>query len=134
MPFLTVKENIALPFLYASQAVAESRIQELLDDMGLAGKSTRYPAELSGGEQQRVAIARALVLGADLILADEPTGNLDAAPAQDVLDLFERLIPLGKTVLMVTHDPTVAARARRQIRLENGKSVADHAVEKVGQP
>ena len=133
MPFLTVKENIALPFLYASQGVSETRIQELLNDMGLAGKSTRYPAELSGGEQQRVAVARALVLGADLILADEPTGNLDAATAQDVLDLFERLIPQGKTVLLVTHDPTVAARARRQIRLENGRSVTDHTVEKVGQ-
>jgi putative ABC transport system ATP-binding protein len=133
LPFLSVKENVALPFLYASQPVAETRIQELLDDMGLAGKITRYPAELSGGEQQRVAIARALVLGADLILADEPTGNLDAATAQDVLDLFERLIPHGKTVLLVTHDPAVAARARRQIHLENGKSVTDPA-EKVGQP
>ena len=122
-----------MPCPYASQGVSETRIQELLNDMGLAGKSTRYPAELSGGEQQRVAVARALVLGADLILADEPTGNLDAATAQDVLDLFERLLPQGKTVLLITHDPPVAAGERRQIRLENGRSVTDHTVEKVGQ-
>ena len=123
MPFLTVKENVALPYLYAKQPVSDARIQELLEEMGLAAKGTRYPGELSGGEQQRVAIARAVVLGADLILADEPTGNLDAATAQDVLDLFERLLPLGKTVLLVTHDPAIAARARQQIRLEDGKAV-----------
>jgi putative ABC transport system ATP-binding protein len=89
---------------------------------------------LSGGEQQRVAIARALVLGADLILADEPTGNLDTATAQDVLDLFDRLIPLGKTVLLVTHDPSVAARASRRILLENGKALTENAAEKAGKP
>jgi len=135
LPFLTVQENIALPYLYAGgQTVAEARIKELLDSMGLSGKGTRYPGELSGGEQQRVAIARALVLGADLILADEPTGNLDAATAQEVLALFEQLINLGKTVVLVTHDPTVAARARRQIRLEGGKVGSENTVEKVGQP
>jgi ABC-type lipoprotein export system ATPase subunit len=117
-----------------SRGEATKRGVELLDYLGLRERLNHRPSELSGGEQQRVAIARALVLGADLILADEPTGNLDAATAQDVLDLFERLIPQGKTVLLVTHDPTVAARARRQIRLENGKSVADAAIEKVGQP
>jgi putative ABC transport system ATP-binding protein len=136
LPFLSVEENIALPFLYAtgSQAVDTTRIEELLTSMGLAGKGKRFPGELSGGEQQRVAVARALVLGADLILADEPTGNLDAATAQEVLALFEKLIELGKTVLLVTHDPLIAARARRQIRLESGQVSTDNPVEKVGQP
>jgi putative ABC transport system ATP-binding protein len=135
LPFLTVKQNIALPFLYASsgRTVADDRIAELLGHMGLTGKDSRYPGEMSGGEQQRVAVARALVLGAELILADEPTGNLDAATAQEVLDLFERLIELGKTVLLVTHDPAVAARARRQIRLDKGKVTTEDPVEKVGQ-
>jgi putative ABC transport system ATP-binding protein len=136
LPFLTVQDNVALPGLYArsGQAVAGGRIQELLDQMGLAGKGTRYPGELSGGEQQRVAIARALVLGADLVLADEPTGNLDAATAQEVLAVLEKLLELGKTLVLVTHDPGVAARARRQIRLENGKVHTENPVEKVGQP
>jgi putative ABC transport system ATP-binding protein len=133
MPFLTARENIALPFLYAHRRPAseEERIDELVEQMGLAGKGTRYPGELSGGEQQRLAVARALVLGADLILADEPTGNLDAAAAQDVLALFEQLIERGKTVLLVTHDPAVAARAHRQVRLENGQAVTDQPLEKV---
>jgi putative ABC transport system ATP-binding protein len=87
----------------------------------------RYPGELSGGQQQRVAIARALALGADLILADEPTGNLDADSAQGILDLFGRLIEQGKTVLLVTHDPAVARRASRQIRLESGRISSDTA-------
>ena len=135
LPFLTVKDNIALPFLYAAGETApDARIQDLLGSMGLTGKETRYPGELSGGEQQRVAVARALVLGADLILADEPTGNLDAATAGEVLDLLEKLIQLGKTVLMVTHDPAVAARARRQIRLENGRVATEDRIEKGAQP
>jgi ABC-type lipoprotein export system ATPase subunit len=82
---------------------------------------------LSGGQQQRVAIARALVLGADLILADEPTGNLDAEAAQSILDVFERLVSQGKTVVLVTHDPAVSKRARRQIRLREGRIESDNS-------
>jgi putative ABC transport system ATP-binding protein len=123
LPFLTVRENVELPFLYArdGQRPDRGRVQGLLASVGLEGKEGRYPGELSGGEQQRVAVARALVFGADLILGDEPTGNLDAATTQEVLNLFERLVDQGKTVLIVTHDPAVAARARRWLRLEEGK-------------
>lgn len=123
LPFLSVRENIELPFLYSKSGVEPdgNRSGELLSFMGLAGKERRYPSELSAGEQQRVAIARALVLGADLILADEPTGNLDPETAGGVIDLFERLIARGTTVLLVTHDSVIAARAHRQLRLESGR-------------
>jgi ABC-type lipoprotein export system ATPase subunit len=130
LAFLSAQENVALPFLYAgaSQAPTKGQAATLLASVGLAGKERRYPGELSGGEQQRVAVARALALGADLILADEPTGNLDAATAKEVLDLFDRLVQQGKTVLLVTHDPTVAGRARRRLHLQGGKIVIDTAV------
>jgi putative ABC transport system ATP-binding protein len=93
--------------------------------VGLEGMGKRYPGELSGGQQQRVAVARALVLGADLILADEPTGNLDAVTAGGVIDLFQRLVEQGKTVLLVTHDPAISARARRQLAMEEGRISSD---------
>lgn len=123
LPFLSVKENIELPFLYLKTGMEPdaNRLEELLNFMGLGGKQHRYPSELSAGEQQRVAIARALVLGADLILADEPTGNLDPDTASGVIDLFERLIRRGTTVLLVTHDPIIAARADRHLRLNGGR-------------
>ena len=123
LPFLSVKENIELPFLYrrSDGEPDGGRVGELLSFMGLTGKEERYPSELSAGEQQRVAIARALVLGADLILADEPTGNLDPENAGAVLDLLERLIARGTTVLLVTHDSRNAARAQRHLVLESGK-------------
>jgi ABC-type lipoprotein export system ATPase subunit len=127
LPFLNVRENIDLPFLYAKSGVEPdgTRTGELLGFIGLAGKEQRYPSELSAGEQQRVAIARALVLGADLILADEPTGNLDPETASGVMDLFERLISRGTTVLLVTHDPVNAARTHRRLRLAGGKLLPD---------
>ncbi|MBI1917991.1 MAG: ABC transporter ATP-binding protein [Planctomycetes bacterium] len=127
LPFLTVRENIELPFLYSHQAERRSaaKIDELLASVGLEGMAGRYPTELSGGQQQRVAIARALVMGADLILADEPTGNLDAAMAQGVLDVFAELVRQGKTVVLVTHDPAIAARAYRRIQMEKGRIVSD---------
>jgi putative ABC transport system ATP-binding protein len=128
LPFLSVRENIELPFLYQKSGGEpdRNRVGELLDFMGLSGKEERLPSELSAGEQQRVAIARALVLGADLILADEPTGNLDPENTSAVLDLLERLIARGTTVLLVTHDIGNAARAQRHLRLEGGKLQASH--------
>jgi len=124
LPFLTVRQNVELPFLYSAQKPpANNSVGELLASLGLGGKGNRYPGELSGGEQQRVAIARALVLGADLLLADEPTGNLDADTAKPILDLFTNFAQKGKTVLLVTHDPAVAQRAARQIRMEAGKII-----------
>jgi ABC-type lipoprotein export system ATPase subunit len=128
LPFLTVEGNVQLPFTYSrSETPNTATIIKLLQDVELTGMERRYPGELSGGQQQRVAIARALVLGADLILADEPTGNLDAESAQGILDVFARLIDQGKTVLLVTHDPAVARRASRQIRLESGQIASDTA-------
>jgi putative ABC transport system ATP-binding protein len=129
LPFLSVKENIELPFLYLKTGIEPdgNRVEELLNFMGLDGKQQRYPSELSAGEQQRVAIARALVLGADLILADEPTGNLDPDTARGVIELFERLILRGTTVLLVTHDPIMAARAHRHLHLSGGR-LAQHRV------
>lgn len=122
LPFLTVEGNIKLPLLYSrTQVNIDQRVRQLLGEFGLQGMGHRYPGELSGGQQQRVAIARALVLGADLILADEPTGNLDSDSAQGVLDVLARLVEQGKTVLLVTHDPNIARRASRQVRLQGGR-------------
>ncbi|MDA1049373.1 MAG: ABC transporter ATP-binding protein [Planctomycetota bacterium] len=134
LPFLAVEANIALPFMYNhhGQRPSHEHIESLLKSVDLEGMSQRYPGELSGGQMQRVAIARALVLGADLILADEPTGNLDSAVAQGVLDLFELLVQQGKTIVMVTHDPAISARADRQIKMEGGQIDSDNRRESVG--
>ena len=130
LPFLTVEQNIDLPYTYDRQRrrPPAGHVQELLRLVGLEGMGKRYPGELSGGQQQRVAVARALVLGAELILADEPTGNLDAATAGGVIDLFQRLVEQGKTVLLVTHDPAISARARRQVAIEEGRISSDQKV------
>ena len=127
LPFLTVEQNIDLPFTYNREGRQPSaeRVAELLTAVDLPNMAARLPGELSGGQQQRVAIARALVLGAELILADEPTGNLDATVAQGVLDVFEQLVKQGKTVVLVTHDPAISARAYRQIQLDRGLIAAD---------
>ena len=126
LPFLTVEGNINLPFIYSrAHSPSAKKAEQVLHEVDLAGMARRYPGELSGGQQQRVAIARALVSGADLILADEPTGDLDADSAQSILDVFERVVDQGKTVLLVTHDPAIARRARRQIHLQEGRIVSD---------
>lgn len=126
LPFLTVEGNIKLPHMYSRSAQSNrASIEDLLHEVDLAGMARRYPGELSGGQQQRVAIARAMALKADLILADEPTGNLDGDSAQSILDAFDRLVGRGKTVLLVTHDPAVARRASRWIRLEDGRIASD---------
>ncbi len=125
LPFLTVGDNVRLPSLYGGGRPSPAQVAELLRSVGLDGVEGRYPVELSGGQQQRVAIARALVLGADLLLADEPTGNLDAETARGGLDVFERLVREGKTVVLVTHDPAVAERATRRVRMEAGRVASD---------
>ncbi len=112
LPTLTVTENIELPLIFDGKS--SPRVPELLERMGLGGKGERLPGELSGGEMQRVAIARALVAGAPLILADEPTGNLDSVNAAEVLDLLtEQVRQAGAALLLVTHDSEAAARADR---------------------
>lgn len=123
MPVLTALENVELPLLLTSLGKRERRehASALLTLVGLSERMDHYPNELSGGQQQRVAIARALVMDPMLIVADEPTGDLDRFSADEILKLLHRLNKeLGKTIVMVTHDPKCAAQAQRQIHLEKG--------------
>jgi putative ABC transport system ATP-binding protein len=123
MPVLTAFENVELPLLLTglSRGQRKRHVQAALDMVSLSDRSTHYPNELSGGQQQRVAIARALVSDPTLIVADEPTGDLDRTTAEEVLSLLDDLHrELGKTIVMVTHDPKAAARAERMIHLEKG--------------
>jgi putative ABC transport system ATP-binding protein len=123
MPVLTAFENVELPLLLTDLSRGQRRqhVQAALDMVSLSDRSTHYPNELSGGQQQRVAIARALVSDPTLIVADEPTGDLDRTTGQEVLSLLDDLHrELGKTIVMVTHDPKAAARAQRLIHLEKG--------------
>jgi putative ABC transport system ATP-binding protein len=116
-------DNVALPLLYQGISAGErhARAKELLDKLGLGKHLDHLPNELSGGQQQRVAIARALVNNPDVILADEPTGNLDSKSGQDVVSLFEQFAALGKTVILVTHDLKLAERAKRMINIHDGE-------------
>jgi ABC-type lipoprotein export system ATPase subunit len=127
LPRASALENVELPLLYAERPARDGRRRalELLEAVGLRDRVHHRPAELSGGQQQRVAIARALVNGPGLLLADEPTGNLDAAAAGEVLAIFQGLARDGTAVVLVTHDPQVAAHCHRIIRLEGGRLVAD---------
>jgi len=119
---LTALENVLLPLELAGAAAPLERARRMLAEVGLAEREHHYPAQLSGGEQQRVALARAFATGPDLLLADEPTGNLDGATGARVLELLARLRrEHGTTMLLVTHDPEVAARADRRIHLRDGR-------------
>ena len=121
-------ENVELPLLYSDRASIDGLGARALDAVGLADRTRHTPSELSGGQQQRVAIARALVNEPDLLLADEPTGNLDAQAAAEIMRIFQSLNRAGRTIVVVTHDPTMAAYARRIIRLEGGRVAADELV------
>ena len=120
---LTVRENVELPLTHRALARAERRrrADEVLERVGMAARSDHYPAQLSGGQQQRVAVARALGGRPALLLADEPTGNLDSHSAQAVMALLEELHQEGATICMVTHDPRFAGQARRTIELFDGR-------------
>ena len=120
LPTLTVAENVTLPAMFAHRKES-ARVSDLLERVGLAHRSAHRPHELSGGEMQRVAIARALVNEPKLILADEPTGNLDAATGSTILDLFQKLNREGMTIVVVTHNPAMAAAAQRQLLMRDGK-------------
>mgnify|MGYP001627286760 FL=1 len=126
LPRLTALHNVALPLVYRGLPVAErlKRAREALEAVGLGDRLDHLPSELSGGQKQRVAIARALVQEPDLLLADEPTGNLDSRSSDEILGLFDALHRQGKTIVMVTHEPDVGARAQRIVRLRDGR-VAD---------
>ncbi|GIF37055.1 ABC transporter ATP-binding protein [Actinoplanes xinjiangensis] len=118
----TAQDNVGLPLVYrgAGRRERRERAAAMLERVGLAHRITHRPNQMSGGEQQRVAIARALVTGPSVLLADEPTGNLDSATGQSVLALLESLVDDGVAVVLVTHDRDVAARARRQIVMKDG--------------
>jgi len=122
---LNVFDNIDVPLRYRGMRARARReaIEECLSIVGLSARLKHYPAQLSGGQQQRVAIARALVGQPRLILADEPTGNLDTAMAHDILDLLEQINSTGTTIVMVTHESELANRASRQIHLLDGKLI-----------
>lgn len=121
--FLTVKENMCLASQIKGKKVDEKELDQVLKLLGLEQKKDRFANELSGGQQQRVAIARAILAHTDIILADEPTGNLDGENAENVMDILKALNKEGKTIVLVTHDLKIANYADRIIRLEQGKIV-----------
>ena len=129
LPRLTVLENVLLPLRFSRtpDPNAPAQAASLLARVGLSDRQAHRPNELSGGQMQRAAIARALLMQPALLLADEPTGNLDSKSADDVLDLFQEVHASGQTVVLVTHDADVAARAQRRIRLHDGKVEHDSA-------
>ena len=120
-------ENVELPLIYAGLGSRERRKQALIamEQVGLAGKENNHPSQLSGGQQQRVAIARALVNNPAVILADEPTGNLDSSTSEEIMNLFTTLNRQGITIIMVTHEHDVAAYAGRQITFRDGRIISD---------
>jgi putative ABC transport system ATP-binding protein len=121
--------NVALPLFYAGLSGRErsARARAALDNVGLSDRAHHLPSQLSGGQQQRVAIARALINDPAVLLADEPTGNLDSRTSEDIMTLFSKLHESGRTVVMVTHDESVAERAGRIVRLLDGRIVSDTA-------
>ena len=125
LPRITARENVELPMIYKGIKAKErhQRAVELLRKVGLGARVNHKPTELSGGERQRVAIARALANEPDIILADEPTGNLDTKTEEEILKIFDQLWDEGKTIIVVTHDPEVAAHAKRIIHIRDGKIV-----------
>jgi putative ABC transport system ATP-binding protein len=121
----TALQNVMLPLLYSGVKDKKKRALDALDRVGLSNRTHHRPNELSGGQRQRVAIARALAQQPDIVLADEPTGNLDSKTGQEILALFDKLNSEGQTIVIVTHDPGVAARCRRVVRLSDGRVVGD---------
>ena len=122
IPQLTVFENVQVPLLYGPRSIASTThlCHEVIESVGLSDRSEHLPSELSGGECQRVAIARALINDPALLLADEPTGNLDTGTSEEVLTLIDELHQQGRSVVMITHDPEVANRSQRRVDLRDG--------------
>jgi putative ABC transport system ATP-binding protein len=127
LPQITAYENVEMPLLFGhvGKRVRQERVNELLGRVGLADRAEHKPTELSGGQMQRVAIARALAMDPDVLLADEPTGNLDTTSGGDIMSLFEELWRQGRTVLVITHDQALARRASRVVEVRDGRIVAD---------
>ncbi|MHB8106204.1 MAG: ABC transporter ATP-binding protein [Candidatus Cryosericum sp.] len=129
LPHLSALENVLLPCTYSTHAMTgrdeRTRAHELMERVGLKDRMYNRPVEMSGGEQQRVAIARALMMDPPVILADEPTGNLNSKGAREILDIMKELHADGKTIIYVTHDDSIGAQAERVIRIQDGRVVAD---------
>lgn len=123
LPKLTAIENVELPLIYQGVVAKErrERAKKALEEVGLGERVNHKPTELSGGQQQRVAIARALITNPPLILADEPTGNLDSSSGKEIMELFHKLNKNGNTIVLITHDSGVAKQAQRMIRIQDGK-------------
>jgi putative ABC transport system ATP-binding protein len=125
-------ENVELPLIYSASSISskerEDRARKCLEIVGLAGREDHHPSQLSGGQQQRVAIARALINDPKILLADEPTGNLDTKTSEEVMAVFQRLNDDGKTVVLITHEPDIAQHAKRAVVFRDGLIVDDRAV------
>ena len=127
LPHITALENVELPLLFGGvkPAVRRERAKELLTRVGLGERYDHKPTELSGGQMQRVAIARALAMDPDIVLADEPTGNLDSSSGTDIMSIFTDLWKAGRTVVIITHDPALAKRASRIVEIRDGRITSD---------
>jgi putative ABC transport system ATP-binding protein len=128
IPRTTALANVELPLLYAGVQARErrQRAADALAAVGLAERSAHLPNEMSGGQQQRVALARAIVANPALILADEPTGNVDTATSDEIMSMFSRLNADGRTIVLITHEPEIASYAKRLVRLRDGEIIEDH--------
>lgn len=124
---LTAQSNVALPLVYAGVSEEErmERAKEALEAVGLGSRLEHKPTEMSGGQRQRVAIARALINNPAIIMADEPTGNLDTKSSYEIMDIFDRLHRMGKTIVMVTHEPDIAEKTKRILTMRDGQLVSD---------
>ena len=133
LPHITAAENVELPMLFGGRAPRErkERARELLTRVGLGDRLDHKPTELSGGQMQRVAIARALAMDPDIILADEPTGNLDTSSGSDIMSIFSELWEQGRTLVIITHDPALAKRAGRVVEIRDGRIESDYRNEKI---
>ena len=129
LPRMNLRENVEVPLLYAGIGARESmeRAMHLLERVGLASKAANLPSQISGGQKQRVAIARALAAEPRMLLADEPTGNLDSATSEEVMQIFHGLHDEGRTLIIVTHEPEIGAHARRVVRIRDGLVESDVA-------
>jgi len=136
LPQITAFENVEMPLLFKGAAARErrERVEWLFEQVGLADRMHHKPVELSGGQMQRVAVARALACDPAVILADEPTGNLDTSSGQDVMGLFEDLSAQGRTIVLITHDAALARRTKRLVRIQDGRIVEDRPTRRRGPP
>ena len=132
LPRTSARENVELPLVYSAQRLTNAELREradrVLESVGLSGREDHHPSQLSGGQQQRVAIARALINEPEVLLADEPTGNLDSRTSVEIMAIFQQLNKRGITVIMVTHEPDIAAYAKRNVMMRDGVILDDHVV------